>query len=153
MRLEGVEIDAVASVQHVILILVAHVEAALHHIDELGAGVNMVGHFDLFSLGEFGEVRLGPLVLGGVGEALEEEGGAGGIGTIGELHAFAGADDVEHAVFAAIGEEVIDADIEDHGDAGEGGEGRDELAILELGEHGGGDAGVAAEVHEGDFLA
>lgn len=89
--------------------------------------------------------------LSGVGEALEEVGGHGGIGAFGEAEAFARADDGDGAVTAAA-EEVVETDIEDHGDAAEGGESGDHLPVLELGEHGRGKSGVLAEVGQRDLL-
>jgi hypothetical protein len=48
---------------------------------------------------------------------------------------------------------MFQADIEDHRDSGEGGEGRGELAVFELREHRGGEARVFAEIDQSDFAA
>jgi hypothetical protein len=47
-----------------------------------------------------------------------------------------------------IAEEIIKANAENKSDAGEGGKGRVELAVLELAKEGGREAGVAAELDQ-----
>jgi hypothetical protein len=47
-----------------------------------------------------------------------------------------------------IAEEIIKANAENKSDAGEGGKGRVELAVLKLGKEGGREAGVAAELDQ-----
>ncbi|MCU1233436.1 MAG: hypothetical protein JWP63_1403 [Candidatus Solibacter sp.] len=113
----------------------------------------MLLHFGGGARRKLGDVGLHALALRGEGEALEKVGRLGGIGAIGKSQALGAADEREGLLAAAIAEEMIEADIEKHGDAREGGEGRHELAVLELREHGGGESRVLAEIDERDFLA
>ncbi len=84
------------------------------------------------ALGEFGEVGLEGFVLGGEGEVFEKVRGFDGFGAVWESDGIFGADDGEELTFFPGAEEVIEADVEDHGDAGEGGQRWDELAVFEL---------------------
>ena len=130
--LGGVEVGGVARAEDVFFLFIVDGEAAFEDEDKFGAVVEVFGGVLGAALGEFGEVDLEGFVLGGEGEVLEKVGRFDSVGAVWETDAFFGADDGEELAFFLIAEEMVEADVEDHGDAGEGGKGGDELAVFEL---------------------
>ena len=151
--LGGVEVGAVAGVEDVFFLFIVDGEAAFEDEDKFGSVVEVFGGVLAAAFGEFGEVGLERFVLGGEGEVLEKVGRFDGVGTVREADALGGANDGEELAVFLIAEEMVEADVEDHGDAGEGGKRGDELAVFELAQKGGGEAGVFAEIDKGDFFA
>jgi hypothetical protein len=70
-------------------------------------------------------------------------------GVIAESETLRGANHGEGLVSARGCEEVVEADVADHRDARQRRQGGDEFAVLELGKHGGGEAGVLGQYQHG----
>jgi hypothetical protein len=69
-----------------------------------------------------------------------------------QLQPLIGAHNGKKLLLTAEVEEVLQADIEHHGDTGQCRERRHHLAGFELRQHGSGQTGVFAQVDQGDFL-
>ena len=99
---------------------------------------------------ELGEVGVELPVGDEVTEALKEVAGVFDTG-LGQAHAVFGAVDAEELLGLRL-KEVAEVFREDHGDAGEIAEGRDDAAGLKLGEKAGGEAGVAPQFNQSHGL-
>ncbi len=136
-----------------IFTLETYAYGAFEHEEEFRALVEVLRRLSLAALREFGHVGLQALVLRGERQALEEVGGFGRIGTVGEAQALGGAYDGEGFPAAPVAEEIFQAQVEDHGDACQRGQGRHQFPVFQLREHGRREAGVPAEIDQGDLLA
>lgn len=110
--------------------LILNSETSLQQVEKFRSVVEMFHHFVWGALGEFGHVCLQSLILGRESQALEEETGLDGTGTIGKLHPLFHADYGEGASPFFVAEEMVEADVENHRDAGEGWQGGYEFSIL-----------------------
>ncbi len=139
----GVEEDGVAALEVVDLGIVREAKAAVEDIEELRAGMGVgAGLATLGGGEEFGEVGRDAAVEGDVAEAFEIVAGIFDAG-LGKTLAFFGAEDAEE--LGALGlEEVAHVFGEDHRDAREVAEGRDDAAGFELRKEAGAEAGVTA---------
>jgi hypothetical protein len=108
---------------------------------------------DCGAMREFRQVRLKSFPLRGEREALEEIGGNGYVGPLGKPHPLLLANHGEQFAPTFFPEKVLQPDIEDHGDAGQGGKGRDHLAVFQLGKHGRRQSRVLPEVYQCNLLA
>jgi hypothetical protein len=144
----GVEVDGVAGTEFVDGLAVLDGEAALHDVEELEATVLVEVVIDELAGLKFGEVGIELAIGDEVAEALEVVAGIFD-SRLGEADAVGGAVDAEEGEGNGA-EEVVEVLTEDHGDAGEVAEGRNDATGLELGEEAGGEAGVAAELGEAE---
>src|ERR1700757_2116494 len=86
-------------------------------------------------------------------ERLEVEGKRKGFRRLGESQTVFLADQSKNVLVAFVAVEIVEADAKDESDAGERGQSRVKLTVLEFGEKRGGQAGVAAEIDEAHFAA
>jgi hypothetical protein len=84
---------------------------------------------------------------------FEEISGYWIIRTVREGHSLVSADNGKRPPKLLVGKEVFDADIENHGDASEGWQGRNEFPVLQLGQHRCRQACVLPEVDQRDLLS
>ena len=103
--------------------------------------------------GKFREVGLQSFSLRSERQAFEEIRGNGNIGALRETHPFVRPNHGEDPARAVIAEEVLEAHIEDHGDAREGGKRGDHFPVFELRKQRGREAGVLSEIDKSDFFA
>ena len=99
------------------------------------------------------KISLQTLSLSGKSQALEEVRGGGRVRALRETHALFGGDNGEQLLPVLITEEMLEADVKHHRDASKRGKRRDHFAVLELGQHGGRQAGMFSKVDEGYLLA
>ena len=151
----GFVVDAVAGVELVDFLAVADFDAAGEDVDELLAFVVVE---DGFGVGGMDVDEEGLHVAGGLAgcKGMEVEGAAAAGGVVaGEMEGgadFVAADDGGGGGGLVV-EEGAEADAEAAGDAEEGGEGGDEVAGLEGGDHFGAAAGLAGEGFGGELAA
>lgn len=153
MRFGGIEIHAVAGVEQVLFAFEAQREGAFENEEEFGAIMKVFLHVSSLAEGKLGNVGLEAFSLRPEGETLEKVGGLRSVGTVRKAQAFGASHEGEGLLAAAVAEEVIETNVEDHGNPRQRRERGKEMSIFELGEHRGGKAGVLAEIDEGNLLA
>ncbi len=147
-----VEVDGVALFDVVRDLAVADVEFTREQVEELEANMLMrLGFSPGLGGEELGEVGVELAVWHEVAEAFEEVAGVFDA-ALGQANALLGAVDAEELLGLRL-EEIAEVFGEDHGNACEVAQGRDDAACLQLGEEAGGEAGMASEFHEAHGLS
>ena len=140
--LQGVEVDGITGRELESLGADHDFQFPFDEIKQFGAGVVMgrgAGFGDGVKVGQI-SVKL-PFV-GAKVEALKVPGNGCAARIRGEALALAAARNGDDVALAWVGEEVIEPDVKDHGDANEGGESGDETPIFKARQHGRGKAGM-----------
>ena len=132
--------------------LIVYRKNALEHVDKLCAFMLMGERRATLALREFSQIRGHVLFRSAERQHFKEITRHGAAGSVRKAQAFSCAHDGEHPARTLIREEMFKAHIEHHRNAGERRECRHELAVFELGEHGGRQPGVLTEVDQRDLL-
>ena len=150
--LGGIEIDAVAGVEMVILLVEMNHQSAIEDMNKLHTLVLVRMGFLVLPNGELRQVRFEDLSGSREGKALEEIRRVRYVGPLGKTHPLFVAHDREEPLSPARSEEVVKSHVEDHRDAREGGQGGYQFSRLELGQHGGRETGMFSQVGKRDLF-
>src|SRR5579883_676552 len=152
VRLRRVEVDAVARAKQMRLILERDFQSAVEYVHKFRAVVSMRRDLLHVPLGELRDVSLQALLLRRVGQALKEVRRFRVVRPVGKTDPLPFTNHQEELALPLVREEVVEAHIKNHADAGKRRQRRGEFPVLQLRQHGGGQPGVFAEVYQAHFL-
>jgi hypothetical protein len=144
----GIEVDGISGVELVSIDADSETELAFHDEQEFRPRMLVRPQFIGIDGRELSEVCIGAAIITFVIEAFEVIGSVGHTGTFGKADAFALADNLCSVTPALVGEEIVEADTKDQGNAKQGWKRGVKLVTLELGKQCGGESGVLAEFDE-----
>src|SRR5271166_3908986 len=130
MRLRGIEVHAVALVQNVFFLVVEDGQTTFDYMNQFSALMKVLGYFACAAHWELGQICLDAFFLGGERQAFKEKGGFGRSCPFRELDSFLRTHDREQSPALLVPKKVLHANIENHGDTSQRGQGGDQLAVL-----------------------
>ena len=110
--------------------LIVYPEDAFHNVDELGSLMNVSASVVGGVARKLRQIRGHLFVAGTEGEDLKEEAWNRAVGTIWKFETLVSSDNRESSTRSLLGKEMGQIDVEDHSDARQGGQSRDQFSIL-----------------------